>query len=106
VYWGCKSFVVRGSSLSGMRMGFGGDCGRRRNPRNGILGVMVWEDAGELEYTDEPLIIDRTLLCRAPNREDVCEAGDASRGGRSSGRGVRRNNGNGMAEDTVSGNVL
>lgn len=68
--------------------------------------MLLLDGAGELEYTEEPLIMDRTLLCRAPNREDVCEAGDASRGGRSSGRGVRRNNGKGIVKGVDSGNVL
>jgi hypothetical protein len=53
---------------------------------------------GDCEYTEEPLIIDRTLLCSAPKREEDCDAGEPS--GVWSGRGDHLNScGIGMADD-------
>lgn len=73
-------------------MGDGG--GRRKKPKNGNLGVLLFDGAGELEYTEDPLIIDRTLLCSPPNREEDCDAGEPSSGVSAwSGRGDLRNEG-------------
>ena len=97
---GCRgdleSLESRGASLRpGMRMGSGGDCGRRRNPRNGIFGVLVCNGAADWEYTDEPLTMDRTLKCSPPNLEEKVDAGDPSilASKSCSGRGDRPNNG-------------
>lgn len=91
-----ESLEFRGALSSVTMMGLGGDCGLRpKKPRNGIFGVLLFGGAGEFEYTEEPLIIDRTLLCNAPNREVDCDAGDPSGLGGLGVRGDRRNNGSG-----------
>ena len=85
-----------------MMIASGGECGRRRKPKNGIFGVFSFEGAGESEYTEEPFTIVRTLLCSAPNREEDCDAGESLGPASWSGRGDLKKDGKGIAKGIES----
>jgi hypothetical protein len=52
-----------------------GEWSRRKIPRKGTLGVLLFGGAGDCEYTEEPLIMFRRLLWSAPKREGDWSAG-------------------------------
>jgi hypothetical protein len=78
-----------------------GDCWRFQKPRKGILGVVslllvVLGRAGDCEYIDDPLTMDRTLVFHAPNLDGDCVGGVAKEASRSwfwSGRGDQAKSG-------------
>lgn len=86
-----ESLESRGGPFAAFTsMGAGGEWSRRKKPMKGVFGLSFPARVGDREYIEEPLIIERTLLCNAPNRDEFCEAGDPS--GVWSGRGDHLNN--------------
>lgn len=102
-----ESVESRGSLSFGITMGSGvACCLLARNPNGdfGVFGELVFCGiAGEAEYTEDPLKIDRTfdrtLVCSWPNRAENCDAGENSW----SGRGVRENSGRGIVRGDAKG---
>jgi hypothetical protein len=91
-----ESCDSRGAVFDVGRVFVSGD--RFQKPRKGILGVfsllvLVWGSAGDCEYIDDPLTMDRTLLLNAPNLDGDCVTGEASRSWFWSGRGDQAKSG-------------
>jgi hypothetical protein len=74
-----ESLESRGGSLAAYTLiGAGGEWSRRKKPMKGVFGLPSPLRSGEREYIEDPLIMERTLVCSALKREEFCDAGDPS----------------------------